>query len=80
LSSLICSNKAAVDIETDRIEKIDFEKKVIIAGRKEIPFTHLVFAGGSSKETLKSFVNVFNINDYESHAQVHNKVIKAKHV
>lgn len=72
--------KAAIDIETDKIEKIDFEKKVLTAGKKEIPFTHLLFAGGCTKETLKNYVNVFNITDYESHAQVHNKVIKAKHV
>ena len=73
--------KANVEVWNTKITKIDHDERMVYTkDNKKIPFEAILFAGSSTKVSPSNYVNVHCLNDYESHANAHNNVIKSNHV
>ena len=73
--------KAQIDVFNSKILKIDHDNRTAhFEGRDPVEFEAILFAGNSSKLATSNYTNVHTITDFESHAKVHNEVIKSKHV
>lgn len=76
-------DKANVTVMRGRVKWIDLEKKYIeMAGAKrKIEFDKVLVAWGADKRRFKAEgTNIFYLEDKQSHARVHNELLKAKQV
>jgi NADH dehydrogenase FAD-containing subunit len=78
-------NRANVDVIRGEIGGIDLNNNTIkIKGHKEIiKFDKLLIAWGAHKSRLreeKSYSNIYYLEDRQSHARVHNEILKAKNI
>jgi len=76
-------DRANVDIIKGDVRHIDIDKReIVIAGQKKpIAFEKVIIAWGAEMDKLqKSYSNVHYIEDRYTHANIHNKLIKAKKI
>jgi NADH dehydrogenase FAD-containing subunit len=78
-------DRANVDVIKGEVKSIDVVKKRIkVKGQKDIiNYDKLLIAWGANKKRLnhfneKEYSNVYYIEDRQSHARIHNEIIKAK--
>lgn len=74
-------DKANVTVIKGNVRWIDIDNKCIeMAGNKErLEFDKLLVAWGAEKKHFKgNFSNVFYLEDKQSHAKVHNELLRAK--
>ena len=73
--------KAQVDVISSPIMKIDHDSRTVyFKNNEKVEFESILFAGNSNKAAPSNYVNVYSITDFETHALVHNEVLKSKHV
>lgn len=67
-----------------RVEKIDIEKQLVIVGKEEISYSHLVIATGSEVLRPASVGNaaheILSVNDLEDYAHFRKIIAKKKHI
>lgn len=72
---------AQVDVISSPIRKIDHDtREITFANGEKVNFESVLFAGSAQKKTDFPYSNVYTVNDFETHAKVHNEAIKAKHI
>ena len=67
----------------EKLKWIDLEKKQITfsSNTQRIDFDKILLACGSNKQRLKKeYSNVFYMEDSQSHARIHNELLRAKQV
>lgn len=76
-------DRANVDIIKGDVRHIDVEnRQIVIKGlKKPLEFEKVIIAWGAEMDRLeKSYSNVYYIEDRYTHANIHNKLIKAKKI
>ena len=66
-----------------KVKNIDVDNKIInMVGNKErIEFDKLLLAFGANKNRLdKPYTNVYYLEDKQSHARIHNELLKANQI